>query len=310
MKPVSSSKNQKGVAVVTVLLLTVLCLSIVTSLFWEQQVQVRSIENQRLQLQQYWILRGALNWAKLILIEDAKFSATDDLTEPWNTPLMETRLDEYAKDSKIQTNSVDAILSGYIVDAQSKFNIIRLATNGKINSNNVEIFARLLRDLDLPSHLSLVFGTALANQQKWSVHEDKLISGTIGFSNLNDLLALPGFNNKILRLLEEHIIILPRITKTNINTASLSVIAAELDIAYTDARNLVAMRENAIFLDTSDFVSRTLQLGLKVQSRNITVKSDFFIILGNVKINKSLIQKKCLIERTPESAYLIWLKDV
>ena len=98
--------------------------------------------------------------------------------------------------------------------------------------------------------------------------------------------------------------------KTNINTASLSVIAAELDIAYTDARNLVAMRENAIFLDTSDFVSRTLQLGLKVQSRNITVKSDFFIILGNVKINKSLIQKKCLIERTPESAYLIWLKDV
>jgi len=41
------------------------------SLFWQQQVQVRSIENQRMQLQKQWILRGALDWAGLILREDA-----------------------------------------------------------------------------------------------------------------------------------------------------------------------------------------------------------------------------------------------
>jgi general secretion pathway protein K len=43
--------RQRGVAVVTALLLTTLAITIVASLFWQQQVQVRSIENQRMQLQ-------------------------------------------------------------------------------------------------------------------------------------------------------------------------------------------------------------------------------------------------------------------
>ena len=45
------TRRQDGVAVVTALLLTTLAITIVASLFWQQQVQVRSIENQRYQLQ-------------------------------------------------------------------------------------------------------------------------------------------------------------------------------------------------------------------------------------------------------------------
>jgi general secretion pathway protein K len=56
-------RRQRGVAVITALLLTTLAVTIVASLFWQQQVQVRSMENQRLQLQTRWILRGALDWA-------------------------------------------------------------------------------------------------------------------------------------------------------------------------------------------------------------------------------------------------------
>ncbi len=48
--------RQRGIAVITALLLTTLAITIVASLFWQQQVQVRSIENQRLQLQKQWIL--------------------------------------------------------------------------------------------------------------------------------------------------------------------------------------------------------------------------------------------------------------
>ncbi|NCW86882.1 MAG: general secretion pathway protein GspK, partial [Oxalobacteraceae bacterium] len=69
--PKKSRRSQRGVAVVTALLLTTLAVTIVANLFWQQQVQVRSIENQRLQLQQQWVLRGALDWARLILREDA-----------------------------------------------------------------------------------------------------------------------------------------------------------------------------------------------------------------------------------------------
>ena len=63
--------RERGVAVITALLLTTLAISIVASLFWQQQVQVRSMENQRLQLQTKWILRGAMDWATLVLRQDA-----------------------------------------------------------------------------------------------------------------------------------------------------------------------------------------------------------------------------------------------
>ncbi|WP_377702870.1 hypothetical protein [Pseudoduganella sp. UC29_71] len=63
-------RRQAGVAVITALLLTTLAVTIVASLFWQQQVQVRSMENQRLHLQTKWILRGALDWARLILQQD------------------------------------------------------------------------------------------------------------------------------------------------------------------------------------------------------------------------------------------------
>ncbi len=47
----SLRSRQRGVAVITALLLTTLAITIVASLFWQQQVQIRSIENQRAQLQ-------------------------------------------------------------------------------------------------------------------------------------------------------------------------------------------------------------------------------------------------------------------
>jgi general secretion pathway protein J len=67
-------KRQQGVAVVTALLLTTLAVTIVASLFWQQQVQVRSMENQRLQLQTRWIVRGALDLSRLILNQDVSDS--------------------------------------------------------------------------------------------------------------------------------------------------------------------------------------------------------------------------------------------
>ena len=42
MKPFIRPGRQRGVAVITALLLTALAITVVTSLFWQQQVQVRS----------------------------------------------------------------------------------------------------------------------------------------------------------------------------------------------------------------------------------------------------------------------------
>src|SRR4030067_3098245 len=136
--------RQRGVAVITALLLTTLAITIVASLFWQQQVQVRSIENQRLQLQKQWILRGALDWAGLILREDAKHSSFDNLDEPWAVPLAETRLDQYIESGRAGTDIADASLSGGISDAQARYNLTNLCPDGTISPAEAAVFARLL----------------------------------------------------------------------------------------------------------------------------------------------------------------------
>jgi general secretion pathway protein K len=147
--------RERGVAVITALLLTTLAISIVASLFWQQQVQVRSMENQRLHLQTKWILRGALDWASLVLFQDGldhrDFTALDHV---WATPLAETRLDQYIERERVEGENFDATLSGNIIDACSRYNLRNLADKGQANPEQMEVFGRLLRNLQMDQQLA------------------------------------------------------------------------------------------------------------------------------------------------------------
>jgi general secretion pathway protein K len=160
--------RQRGVAVITALLLTTLAITIVASLFWQQQVQVRSIENQRLQLQKQWILRGALDYARLVLREDARNSNVDYLGEPWSVPLEETKLDQYVDDNRGEEDPSDATLSGNIVDAQSRFNLTNLCVGTQINAAQVTAFGKLLSNLGLNPSLAQAAANMMQTAQKSS----------------------------------------------------------------------------------------------------------------------------------------------
>ncbi len=148
---VHSHVRQRGVAVVTALLLTTLAVTIVASLFWQQQVQVRSMENQRLHLQTRWILRGALDWARLILQQDGRDNPTITRADGvWATPLADTRLDDYLERERQNNETYDATLSGQIFDAQARYNLGNLADGqGAVDAKQLEVFKRLLTLLQL-----------------------------------------------------------------------------------------------------------------------------------------------------------------
>lgn len=169
-RPNPAQRRQRGVAVITALLLTTLAISIVASLFWQQQVQVRSMENQRLHLQTRWILRGALDWSALVLRQDAqdngKFTA---LTQVWATPLAETRLDQYIERERVEGEVFDASLSGNIEDATSRYNLRNLAKNNLIDSANLAIFQRLLTNLQINPTLARSTANLIAAGEPLSV---------------------------------------------------------------------------------------------------------------------------------------------
>ena len=86
--------HQDGAAVLMALFVATLATLIVTGLFYRQFVLLRTIENQQLVSQSRQLLRGALDWGRAILREDANRSSYDALSEPWAQPLAETRLDQ------------------------------------------------------------------------------------------------------------------------------------------------------------------------------------------------------------------------
>lgn len=305
----NQQQRQHGVAIITALLLTTLAITIVASLFWQQQVQVRSIENQRLQLQKQWILRGALDWARLILREDAKYSAIDDLTEPWAVPLSDTKLDQYVEDGDAQTDADSAVLSGAIQDAQARLNLTALATGGEINAAEVRSFERLLSGLRQDPGLARAAAQELAASQRSST-TDKT-SRPIGFDQVDDLLTVPGFTPEVLRPLRDYIIFLPRVTAVNANTASAEVLSAKLPpLSISDANALIASRRNSSFRDLDDLTARLPGTQVSIDGNEINVNTRFFLVSGRVTIRQAALQVQGLVERNGANTQLIWVREI
>lgn len=315
--PSNNSKGQRGVAVIMALLLTTLAITIVASLFWQQQVQVRLIENQRLQLQKQWILRGALDWASLILREDAKYSSVDTLDEPWATPLAETRLDQYVENGKAEGDIADTTLSGGIEDAQARFNLNNLAKNGVVDPTAVATFSRLLTLLNIPPELA----NTTAKQISMVIKLTPTISATskadaestsksplIAFQQIEDLLAIPGWSPKSLASVRPFVIFLPEYSAININTARAEVLSALLDIPIKDANTLVASRRTASFHDLAD-ASNRLPKNISLSTNNASTTTNYFLIQGKVHMNRARLDMLALIERNGANTKTRWILE-
>lgn len=307
--------RQSGVAVIIALLLTTLAITIVASLFWQQQVQVRSIENQRLQLQKQWILRGALDWASLILREDAKYSSVDTLDEPWAVPLAETRLDQYVESGRADADIADATLSGSISDAQARYNLTNLCPNGTINPAEVAAFEQMLNNAHLNPALAQATADEMAAAQKKpavsTANPDKQ-SGPLpmNLTQVDDLLAVPGFSPEILDKLKNFVIFLPRATPINVNTAPAEVLAARIDeLSFDEATSLVASRNTASFRYIADFTERLPGKSLSVSNLEASVTTNYFLVNGKVRMNRAELEIQALIERNGANTKLIWIRE-
>ena len=317
--PRLAKARQRGVAVVTALLLTTLAITVVASLFWQQQVQVRSIENQRLQLQKEWILRGALDWARLILREDAKYSSIDALDEPWAVPLSETRLDQYVENGR-PGDEADATLSGGIEDAQARFNLTNLAPNGSIVPENVQAFARLLSSLQLDPGLAAKTADFIRNttpvttgqqqQQAEGAQGRNQSSPALPMTQVDDLLAVAELSQDDLERLRRFVVVLPRSTAVNINTASAEVLGAVAEgLSQGDAALLVNSRQSAHFRSIADVNSRVPGLAAKVPANVFSVSTNFFFVNGQVRMSRAGLGVQALIERNGTKTNVIWVRE-
>jgi general secretion pathway protein K len=311
-------KRQRGVAVITALLLTTLAVTIVASLFWQQQVQVRSMENQRLHLQIQWILRGTLDWTKLILQQDGRDNAQyTSLQHVWAVPVANTRIDQYIDRERVQGEVFDASLSGQIIDANSRFNLTNLATEGKPVPASVEAFRKLLTQLRLDPGLATTAAQFVAAGQVPAVVPAGANAPAVVLTpvkqmrtiELEDLLDVSGFTVEMIETMRKYVVVLPRRTSVNVNTASAEVISAMIpNFSLAEAQALVTQRDRAPWNDKSKF---DLAVGQqRAASAELDIKSTYFLVQSWLKLDRASLNTEALIERElggQANATVIWV---
>ncbi|WP_300753102.1 type II secretion system minor pseudopilin GspK [Janthinobacterium sp.] len=325
MKPFHIPARQRGVAVIMALLLTALAITVVASLFWQQQVQVRSMENQRLRLQTQWAMRGMVDFARFWLRQDnPSLTAADGI---WATPIEEARLDDYVDRERVDTEKFDATVSGRAFDAQARFNLTNLANvTGGVNPGQLQAYQRLLANLQLDSGLAQATADAVVRSQpRPSALPDGSNDGKnanaapvssggnsapVAFTQIEDLLSVPGYTPQVIEKLRDFVIVLPTTTTVNVNTASAEVLSAVTSLSVSEASAVTLSNPRKKFVDKDNFKNNT-NANL-INGVDIDVKSSYFLAVIRVRLDRAALDAQALVWRQPNpqrTTSLVWLRE-
>jgi general secretion pathway protein K len=301
--------RQRGAAIITAMLVVTLAAVVVSSLFWREHVAVRSVENRLALSQARWIERAALDWAKVILRTDQRATGpVDHLGETWAVPVVDTRLDEtVTAGAKLNEGARNALLAGQIYDAQARFNLTSLAgANGVPSDLHLKAFRRLLAGLGRPESLAdLVLARVLQGVPR--VFEGRVVPAERPpLTRTADLLDIPGVEPASLAAIEPFVIVLPRSTAVNVNTATPEVLAAMIeDLDVSGARRFVSRRERT-FYRTLEQASADLDSRPVLSPALLAVGSSFFTVTGLIRYDRVESQSETLLERLTDRIEVVW----
>ena len=314
--------RQTGAALLTAMLTVTLVATLASAALWQQfrSLEVETAERGR--LQSGLILTGALDWARLILREDARSGGADHLAEPWAVPLEEARLSSFlAVDGVVADNERDAFLSGSIVDMQGRLNVANLVDGSGKSAAGVASFERLFELLDIApqtlvtltdNYVEATKKAALAAQPSASAPILAAASPTGASADFLlpqrlEQLAWLGLDAALVAELEKHVTVLPTRTPVNLNTASALVIAAStpgLDVA--GAQKLVAARARKHFATLADASQALGNSAISFTDGTHSVASRFFEVRGQLRLDQLAVFERSLVQRDGLNVRTLW----
>jgi general secretion pathway protein K len=300
----------RGAALLAAMLTVALVATFASAALWQQwrSTEVESAERSRVQAA--WVLTGALDWARLVLREDARpgtaDSATDHLGEPWAVPLQEARLSSFlAADRNVSADTgpevLEAFLSGQIIDLQSLLNVNNLVEiDGKLSETGFRSFTRLFELLGLPPAQLELLAENLRFASDRSAGNRSSPMAPLAPQQTEQLVWL-GIPAETVAVLRPYVTVLPERTDVNLNTASAEVIYAALDgVSMADAQRLVAERERSHFRTVTD-AKRAIGASDATFAEGqvaVTVFSRFFEIQSRLRLNQLVVEEHSVVRRT------------
>ena len=302
--------SQRGAALLAAMLTVALVATFAAGALWQQwkSIEVEGAERQRTQAR--WLLIGALDWARVILREDARAgnasAPSDHLAEPWAVPLQEARLSSFLSALPDGTGaSVDetklaqqVLLSGQISDLQGRLNVTNLLQGEQLDAATVIAFQRFFAVSGLPpAQLSLLTQGLAAAQRKNEA--SPLMPQRVS------QLTWFGLTPQTLNILSPHITLLPTRTPINVNTASIQVLYASVPgMSLSDAQRLVQQRERQHWA-TLDAFQKALGRSINL-SDAFSVSTKFFEVTGRLRMPQTMLQERSLVQREMQDLKVLW----
>ena len=285
-------ERQRGAALLVAMIIVTLIVTLTASMVWQQwrAVQVETVERAR--AQSAWILSGALDWARLILREDARAGGPDHLGEPWAVPLAEARLSTFlAADKNNAADAPEAFLSGHIGDAQARYNLANLVgSKGQIDPNELARLERLCQTAGIETGVAARIANGLHDATATTDANAPLLPTTLA------QLAWLGIDASALRALAPYVVLLPTPTPINVNTASREVLAAVIDgLDMASAERLVQLRQRTPFRSLTEFNAQITALA--PISARLDVRSSFFEVAGRLRLDDRVLEERSLVQR-------------
>ncbi len=312
-QPSRPGARQRGAALLTAMLIVALVATLATSMLWQQWRAVQVEAAERARAQSAWILSGALDWARLILREDARNGGPDHLGEPWAVPLAEARLSTFLAADKANTEDApDAFLSGAITDAQARFNLgnVLLSGTNRIDTNQLAVLQRLCETVGVSADVASRIATGMSQAAPPAPPEQGAsatatpppaaaapVADPPLMPALVAQLAWFGVDPEAIRALEPYVTILPGTVYVNVNTAPREVlVAATAGLDLATAERIVQARQRAPLKSIADM--RALAPSVAEESfARLVINSSFFEVRGRLRLADVVLEQRSLVQR-------------
>lgn len=308
---------QRGAAVILALLTVALVAGLAAASVGDLGVAMDQVTGRHDQAQARQLARGAVDWARNVLAEDARSSSVDHLGEAWATKVPPTPVEEGEVSGELQE------LSGRL----NLNNLVRAdGSSGSTSADIVEVeqFQRLLGLLGTGQSEAGSLTTALldwldsddtprlpggAESTWYGAQTPPRRAANAPLVAVSELLQVRGFTPQLVARLTPFVATLPVGSTVNVNTAPAEVLAAVVPgLSLDAARVLVVQRSRAWFKDLADFKARLPSQEMQPDITRLATTSRHFLATGRARFGVSMVRMEVLLDRSQNWPTVVWQK--
>jgi len=295
--------QEKGVALITVMLILALATILAVSMLSRQQLDIHRSANVFNFEQAYQYVLGSESWAKQILKRDRKDNETDSFNDDWATVLPTLPIE-------------GGHMSGQIEDLQARFNINNLVLDGKPQRLYIDRFKRLLRHLELNEDMAAVIVDWLDTNEEtgFSGAEDNEYlnlspayrTANQSMSDVSELLLVKGVDFESYEKLRPFVCVLKSNVAINVNTASAEVLSSVVkNLNLEDASQLIEDRKKETYEKLEDFLQHPLLKQKEIKSEGLSVSSNYFQLNSTAQIERISVEYTTTLYRENDDVMIL-----